>query len=37
MATLTTIFQYQDDLMTFGKHMVNNKFITNIYPKDMII
>ena len=32
-----TIFRHQDDLITFGKHMVNNKFITNSYPKDVII
>ena len=37
LAILGTIFRCQDDLMTFGKHMVNNKFITNIYPKYMII
>ena len=37
MAILGTIFRYPDDLITIGKHMVNNKFITNIYPKHMII
>ena len=38
IATLGTIFRYQDDLISFGEHiMANNNLITNIYPKEMII
>ena len=34
---LGTIFRYQDDLITFGKHIANNKTFTDIYPVEMVI